>query len=390
MQPRVLQVVDSLSLAGAQRVVLDLTSLLTERKVAVTVLSLVDSGEVSLLPKLERAGARVDVIATSSGHGLLDLRRFARVVSFVRRGQFDLVQTHLCYANTIGCAAARLSGVPAVATFHSTRSQHDGLKERLEGLAVRGCASVAVAVGRSVADAQRGRVRDERMVVLPNAVGSAAHLTTDERRALRAEVSGDHDRPLLLSAGRLAPEKGHRDVVRAIELVRRHHPSVMLAVAGSGDDHEELNQLIEALGLGSSVRLLGWREDLPRLMAAADGFVSGSHWEGLPIAVLQAMASGLPVVGTGVGEIPLLLGQGRGWVVGPGGVHDIAGALSAMLDDLPHARRRGDAARSHVMAHYGHDKWVRSLIALYQSLAPSVAWGAHLGSPRASAKPCAG
>ena len=388
-QPRVLQVVDSLSLAGAQRVVLDVTRLLTERKVAVTVLSLVDAGEGSLRPQVERAGARVVAIAASSGRGLLDVGRFARVVSFVRRGQFDLVQTHLCYANTIGCVAARLAGVPAVGTLHSTRPQHDGLKERLEGVALRSSASAVVAVGRSVADAQRGRVRDE-VVVLPNGVESAPSITSDERQALRAEICGDHGGPVLLSAGRLAPEKGHKDVVAALELVRRHHPDVMLAVAGSGDEQEELAELISALGLKSSVRLLGWREDLPQLLMAVDAFVSGSYWEGLPIAVLQAMAAGLPVVATSVGEVPLLLGQDRGWLVHAGDVPAIAGAIIAMLDDLPGALLRGEAARRHVAAHYGYDQWGRSLIGLYQSLATTVAWGASPGAQSLPPKPCAG
>lgn len=389
-QPRVLQVVDSLAPAGAQRIVLDVAELMTKSKVSITVVSLVDAGQHSLRAQVEGVGAQVVVIPTGNEHGLIDLRRLVRVVTFMRRGHFDLVQTHLCYANTIGCVAARLAGIPVVATLHSTRRQHKWSKERLEALALRSSASMVVAVGRSVAEAHRGKVGDERMVVLPNGVRSAVPLSAEQRRALRVEVSGDTSRPLLLSAGRLAPEKGFKDVIRALLVVRRHHPNVMLAVAGSGDQHGELTELISALGLGQSVRLLGWRDDLPRLLSAADGFVSGSYWEGLPIAVLQAMAAGLPVVATGVGELPLLLGEDRGLLVRVSDVPGLAGAVSALLDNPAEARRRGKAAGQHVAAHYGEERWGRSLLALYQSLVPALAWDAHLGSQGPVAPPCAG
>lgn len=390
-RPRVLQVVDSLDRGGAQKVVVELSGMLGRRGIDVTVLALTDDREHSVRRALEGAGARVVAIPAGSRRGLVDLRRLVRMALFVRRGRFDVVHTHLFYANVLGCLAARAGGAPAVATLHSAGRGprgHDGLKERLEGLVLRRCAARVVAVGESVAEAQPNKARKGRMVVLRNPVGAGARLGPRERRRLRDEMGGDEG-TMLVSVGRLAPEKGVADLVRAMALVRRSHPSAKLALAGTGAGLGELRELVTSLALEESVRLLGWRDDVPRLLAASDVYISGSYWEGLPMAILEAMAAGLPIVASGVGEVPLLL-EGRGVVVEAGDVDGLAEALTALLAEADRGQGRGAAARRFVTDHCSVEGWGGRVLGLYASVSPGVSWEGTPESFAPGVPPCAG
>lgn len=392
-RPRVLQVVDSLDRGGAQKLVVDLSRMLRRGGTDVTVLALADDGAHSVRPALEATGAVVVASPPAGRRGLLDLRRLVRMASFVRRGRFDVVHTHLFSANVLGCLAAWLSRVPAIATLHSTGRgprRYDGLKERLEGLVLRRCASRVVAVGQSVAETHRHKARKSRMVTLLNPVDHGIDLNDDERRDLRQLLGGDGKAVLLLSVGRLAPEKGATDLVRAVAVVRRTHPSMRLALAGAGEGHGRLRELVTSLGLEGSVRLLGWRDDVPQLLAASDVYVSASRWEGLPMAILEAMAAGLPVVATGVGEVPLLLAGQRGIVVPPNDIGGLADALDRLLADPERGRRLGDEARRYVTDHCSVDGWGSRLLGLYGAVNPRVAWFGQDGVRAEAGPPCAG
>jgi glycosyltransferase involved in cell wall biosynthesis len=371
-----------------------LTALLRNRGIEVTVLSLAEQPERSVGPDVEKAGARVVCIPATITHGLIDGRRFLRVASFIRQGGFDLVQTHLFYANTIGCAAARLCGIPAIATLHDTGRaprRGTGVKERLEGLVLRRTAASVAAVGEAVAAAHMTKARPGAMVVLPNPVSATASLTPDERRALRREICGDAARPLLISVGRLSVQKGHHVLINAFAVVKHSHPTAVLALAGIGGLHADLCRLVAGLGLEGSVHFLGWRDDVSRLLAAADVYVSASLWEGAPLVILEAAAAGLPVVATDTGETSLVLGDGRGLLVPPDDVTAMADTLGGVLEDLEGARQRfGDAARLFVTEHHDVDGWGGRVLALYGSVAPAVAkWNRFLGSDPV-APPCAG
>jgi glycosyltransferase involved in cell wall biosynthesis len=118
------------------------------------------------------------------------------------------------------------------------------------------------------------------------------------------------------------------------------------------------------------VQLLGLRRDVPLLLDAADVYVSSAHWEGMPVATLEAMASGLPIVATRVGDVERLVEPDMGTLVEPGDPKAIAEALLPYFADPALCQRQGDAGRAHVRAHFGHDAWAARLLSLYRELVP--------------------
>lgn len=368
---KVAHVVDLLGTGGAERLVVLLAGALRRRGAEVTVIALGPSAGSPLAAELEAAGAGLTSMPPRGPRGLLDVRRVVRLASYLRAERFDVVQTHLAFGNTLGTLAAWLARAPSLATMHSTAREPrraSAAKEALETFVVRRLAAGVVAVGPTVAAAHDGKARPGRMVVLPNPVGPPVQLAPGERARLRVELTGDASRPLVVAAGRLSAEKGHADLVAAFDHARRRVPAAFLAVAGTGSLRADLDRRIDDAGLEGSVALLGWRDDVPRILAAADAFASASHWEGMPLAVVEAMGAGLPVVATAVGDVAALLDDGRGVAVPAGDVEALGAALASVLADAGLAKRLGEAARAHTRRHHALDEVCDRLLDLYGTL----------------------
>lgn len=361
---RVLQLIDTLSVGGAQRLQLTYTQAAIARGLQPTILSLRDPSNSPVAGQLQAAGARVIVMP---GKGLKDLARINRLRRFLRADGTDLIHAHLGYAIILGAVAGRLARVPMVASLHSTKPD---AKQWLETLALRHGTKHVIAVGSAVAEAYQGRLRSRTILVLPNPVTEGPILSETRRLALRAELAGEAGRRLIVSAGRLAPDKGYVDLLDAIDQVRRTHPDVLLVIAGTGRLKDQLEARIGECDLHGHVRLLGLRDDVREILAAADLYVSASLREGLPITILEAMAAGLPVVATSVGEVPELLRDQRGRLVAPGQPEELHRAIVAALDEPALGIRMGFAAREYVRRRHSPDGWYERLVAIYEEAAP--------------------
>lgn len=369
---KVVQIIDVLGTGGAEQLLLLLTKHLLEQGADVTVVTLEESQDSPYAATLEAAGARIVVVSSTWSQRLLDVRRLVRLALFLRRGRFDIAHTHLYFGNTIGTLAAWAAGVPAIATMHSTESEPrraNQLKEHLEAVLLRAHSSFVVAVGDAVAIAHRNKTRTGRMIVAPNPVKVApASMGLRERATARRELAGDPSRPIFLSVGRLSAEKGYFDLLSAFARTQKGHPRALLAIAGTGPLHDQLEEETAHLSLEGSVTWLGWRTDIARLLSASDAYVTASHWEGMPLATLEAMAAGLPVVATSVGDVPQLLAGGRGISVPPRDPDALAAAMASVLDDSEAARRMGYAARQYVKQNHDPAAFCDKITLLYGSL----------------------
>jgi glycosyltransferase involved in cell wall biosynthesis len=166
-----------------------------------------------------------------------------------------------------------------------------------------------------------------------------------------------------LAVGRFEIAKDYPNMLRGFARVRERYPQTILLLVGRGALQAETEALAQALGLGSSVRFVGVRDDVPELMRAADGYVMSSAWEGMPIVLLEASAAGLPVVTTLVGgNHEVVLEEETGFLVPPRD-SDALGLAMLRLMESPEARRRsmGERGREHVRLHYGLarvvDRW---------------------------------
>lgn len=361
---RVAQTIDSLHVGGAEKLLVTFAAVARPRDVRVVVISLRHDPGSPIPAELRALGADV---ATFPARSLLDLRRLGQVVRFLRRERVDVLHTHLTYANIVGVLAGRLAGIPVVATLHSAglEPRHHALIHQFEAWALRIGARRVIAVGDAVAVAHRPRLGRTPITVIPNAVAAAPTLAPAERTALRARLVGDPARPLLISVGRLSALKGHFDLLDAFAALHATHPTAALAIVGDGPLRAELAAKIKGLELTGHAVLPGTRSDVPALLAASDLYVSSSHVEGLPVSVLEAMAAGLPVVATSVGDVPQVVVEGTGIVVPARDPAALAAALRTLLDDPGRMRVMGAAARAHVTCHYSPEAWGDRLLEVY-------------------------
>lgn len=268
------------------------------------------------------------------GRRLVDPRRFARFVRAVRAGDFDVIHTNLPAANILGLLCGRLLHIPVVVVLHNSETGADDhwYHGRLERFLIGRYASRIVAVGERTADARRDMLPDATVEVLPNAVPPSTPLTAEARRTLRTTLMTDPERSLLLAVGRLTEQKAHDELVAAFALVAERRSDVELAIAGRGRNEHELREMIDELDLSDRVHLLGVRSDVRDVMWASDVFVMSSRWEGLPVALLEAMEAGLPVVSTAVGDVPEVVRDAAAILVPVGDRVSLANAIESMLD----------------------------------------------------------
>lgn len=362
---RVAHVIDNLNVGGAQRLIVTLAGLAPAHDIELTVVTLSDNRCSPIPENLAALGVHVATFLPRSLFDPFLVRRLARYLSGL---QLDIVQTHLSTANILGTLAARSADVPVVGTLHSAASRprhRHHLDRAMETWTLRYGARQVIAVGHFVAEAHQSRLRNKPITVIPNGVGEIPCLGLDERTRLRTQLIGDPARPLVISVGRLTPAKGFSDLVTAFADVRDHHPSAALVVVGSGTLHIELQRHIYHHGLQDHVFLAGARDDVPSLLASSDLYVSSSHWEGLPLTVLEAMMAGLPIVATGVGEIPLVLEDGAGVVVPTRDPIAIANVISSLLAHPDRMRSLGSKARTRAVREYSATAWMHRLSKLY-------------------------
>lgn len=293
--------------------------------------------------RAEAAGIEVWLAPQRPGLALGWIPRFA---ARLRRGGIDCLHSHEFAMNVYGGAAARQLGIASVATIHG---RHWATGRPRRALAYRvlhrlGMQLVAVSYDLAGFLAPGLRLPREAIAVIHNGIALAPPPVGGEHERARRETRGalgiaDAD-PLLLAVGNLYPVKDHATLLRAAARLSGAH----VAIAGRGDEEAKLRALAAELGIAARLHLLGLRDDVPRLHLAADVFVQPSLSEGLPLAILEAMGAGLPVVATRVGGVPEAVLEGEtGCLVAPGDPEALAAALRPLLE-APSLRARFGAA----------------------------------------------
>ncbi len=368
---RIAQMLDSLNWGGAQKMQHFLVESLHPLGIEITVISLRASSNSTIISDLESAGAQVISFPFPQ---LYSPGSFFKLVQFLRKEKFALLHTYLTYSNIIGSAAGALTGTPVITSLRNADfdyKNYSSQREYLERISMRHLAQRTMANGNMVGEFARKRLGDKAIVdVIPNAVDFLPPITPEERLALRQEAMGDPQRVMILSVGRLTEQKGFVDLIEAFARIHPEYPNSALVIAGGGDLKASLQNKIAELQLQNDVFLLGIRNDARQLMASADIYVNSSHWEGTPVSVLEAMAAGLPIVATRVGENPYLLAENTGLLVNAQQPQQLAEALGQMLCSAETRQKFASAALARINSHYSRAVWRKSLLDLYAQVTP--------------------
>jgi glycosyltransferase involved in cell wall biosynthesis len=310
-------------------------------------------------------------IVTMPASSLLDRSRLKRLTDFFKQEKIDIVQTHLFYANILGSVAAHRAGVPVIATLHSI-APPTGLRNHLiqwiEDYCLRAYATRVLAVGNVVAKAHAGHYGKRKLDVILNGIPKPQPVHSEERQRLRGEITGNGTKPIIVTVGRFARAKGYEDMIQAFKLLQQNEVKPVLLMVGTGSMVDSIKRQVENSRLSQSVILIGERTDVPQLLASSDVFASSSHREGLPLAVLEAMMAGLPVVATSVGDIPNVVTSDTGVLVPPHQPEQLAAALEDLLKNPEKRKAMGRAAQERAWNEYSVDAWMKKHIALYQEV----------------------
>lgn len=290
-----------------------------------------------------------------------------RCWSLIRRNRFHAVETFTYDSNLLGLPLAWLSGVPVrIATHHGILEKMPRWRQRLHAWMINtGIASCLVIVSGQLRQQVLGEGIDARHIVtIPNGI------EIPEKKAglaaeLRKELGIRSEDIFLFSAGRLTHQKAHSVLIQAMATIMAQYPETILCIAGDGPLRQQLNDKINALGLDDHVKLLGERDDIAQLMAAADIFILPSRSEGLPIAILEAMGAGRAVIATRTGGIEDVLKDGEnGLLVASDTPEQLAQAVFRYLKDPEFKVKMGEAARQCVKASYTLDRMCEAYLNL--------------------------
>lgn len=282
-----------------------------------------------------------------------------------RRHRIEVAHSHEFTMAVYGGWACWRTGIPQVVTMHGSLYYAGRLRRRVALRAALALRGRTVAVSESLARRLHGDLwmPASKVAMIPNGVPRV----TPPSPTLREELGLHPADRLLVAVGNLYPVKGHRHLIDAVALLAARHPALHVAIAGRGAMEGELMAVARERGLADRVHLIGLRSDVPAVLAAADVFVLPSLSEGLPLALLEAMFAGRPIVASAVGEVSAALAHGvAGVLVPPGDPQALAAALDGVLSDPQRAGELGRAAVRRAAAEYDISRMVRRYVDLYE------------------------
>jgi glycosyltransferase involved in cell wall biosynthesis len=303
-----------------------------------------------------------------------DVTLHPRIWRRMRSLKPDIVHTHLQHGDLYGIPAAWLARVPVVITSrhnNDPRRQWKSLQfvnRTLWRLVDAGiCISDAnKAFSIAVEDAPADRLHTIHYgLELPQAKIDRP----SARQTLRRELGAGDNALLIGMVCRLIEIKGIPYTLRAFHRIANAFPAARLVIAGDGPLRESIEAEAKALGIADRVHLLGWRDDIPRLMAAYDVLVVSSFREGFGLVMLEAMAQQIPVIGTNVSAIPEVIVDGEtGRLVPPGDIDALADVLGQILADNALRQHMGFLGEDRLETHFSASRMVDETIALYRRL----------------------
>lgn len=343
------------------------------------------AGEGDMSYLLEHTQVRTAFIPSlrRSVSPIADVRAVGAILGALKAFKPHIVHTHTAKAGTVGRAAAfaynRLASITArtVHTYHGHSLEgyfrHAGpfiAIERLLARATDRLIAISPQIAADLRDRYRiGRPEQWRIVPLGFDLAPLAAIDSAARAGARRELGIEPATPVVTIVGRLTAIKQHELFLRVARSVHETHPSALFVIVGDGERREELEALTHRLALDRQVRFLGWRKDLPTMYGAADVCALTSRNEGTPVAVIEALAAGVPVVSTDVGGVRDVIDDPALGAIAPDNdVDALAGHVRRMLSPEMRAPEMIAARRASVTARYGSDRLVTDIAALYRSL----------------------
>ena len=342
-----------------------------------------------LVGELEAAGVRTHCLSTRR----TDRRWPLHLARLIRSGDYDVVHVHSPLPGSVARLAARSmrsADRPGLVSTEHNRWETHRLPTRLLNRVTSRWDDASFAVTDEVRESMRGRVA-KRAVTLRHGIDVERVAAERAHRAeVRAEFGIGADEFVVVTAANFRPQKDYPNLLGAARLLADRDVAVRIVAIGQGPQEAEMRALHDVLGLGDRVILTGFRDDATRVMAACDAFTLASKWEGLPVAVMEALAIGLPIVATNVGGMAEELHDGvDALLVPPGDSAALAAAIERVATDPELCDRLGAAAAARA-PEFGVTRTVAEIEATYERVARQAPEPADVAGPAPAEAPGVG
>lgn len=369
---KVLWIIDGLGPGGAESLMVPLLSSLKECNVHSRVCVLQVRSGNPIGDELKKLGVPVDLLPIKNLRNPLDI---FRLMNYIRQHKPDVIHTQLETSDALGTIAARLLHIPSVSTLH-TLEQHGTRKRKRWRNALR-WNSLNMFARRVIAVsdvAHRHYIslgfRSEKLITLYNGIDLKKFRTETEATLNKNDIFGvPNESTVLTTVAVLREPKGIQYLLHALPAIIEKVPNLYYAVIGDGPYRQNLEQLSSTLGIRERVLFMGYRSDIPEILAASDLFVLPTLVEALPTVLFEAMAAGVPVIVSNVGGVPEIVEHDvNGLLIPPADSTVLATACLRLLLDEALCNRLTTAARATVANRFDVRQQAGRLIALYDQM----------------------
>ena len=363
---KVLQLIPTLDRSGAEKQMVMLATGLPRDRFEVEVGVLTRSGPFEA--DLRAAGIPLTVF---SKRFKLDPFVLWKLTRWLCEKRFDVVHTWIFAANAYGRVAARRAKVPVVITSEMAVDLWKSPRDLRVDRRLARWTDKVVGNSHAVVDFyRRAGIPADKLAMIYSGIGEPPVPAAEvDRAGVRLSLRLPPDAPLVVFAGRLAAQKRVDDLIHAMDLLLHLLPRAHTVILGDGPLRERLQEMVRNLQHENAIHFLGHREDVPRLLAAADVLALPSSYEGLPNIVMEAMALGVPVAATAApGTTELIEHERSGLLVPLGRRPELAQAIRRLLTDRDLAQRLIDEARTRVQTRFRLDAMIHAYADLYESV----------------------
>lgn len=359
-KPKVVVLIKGLGIGGAERLISEAVAFWDRDRYEYQVAYLLPWKD-QLVPELIAGGVQVDQI----GNGRVGIKTWRDLRAFLNEARPDLVHAHL---PSTGILARMVSRAPVIYTEHNVVSSYRQPTRLLNRLTY-GRNARLIAVSGAVADSVNSYPGPDPIVV-PN--GVSVSVTDADRCAAREELGISATTLMIIHVGNIRPHKGHSNLIAATAKLKGELDDfVVVSIGGEKHDGDLARIQAEAAraGVDDVFRALGRRENALSFVAASDVMANPSDHEGLPLAILEAMSLGKPVVATAVGGVPSVIESGVNGLLVPAADPDaLADSLRELANDRELRSRLGGRARENALAKHGLEAMVRTVEGIYEEV----------------------
>jgi len=377
---RVLLVITGLATGGATNVVLDIARHFKDQPGFDLQLLTgpIPPGRNDMTHLAEELGIPTRVIPSLINHvnPIVNMKAVADLRRIMVEGKYDIVHTHSSVAGVVGRLAALAAGIPVIIHHVHGWGLHDGMSgwtRRLYLTLERFCAKftdriITVAEPDIQKGLNQGIGKKDKFTLINNGIDLEKFRQDVDARQVRSELGLDPECKLVGMVGRLDEQKNPLDLIRAAAIVTKSYPKVQFLVVGDGSLRPDCERLINELNLEDKFFLLGFRNDVPRILPILTITAMSSLWEGLPLAFLEAMSAGKPIVANDIdGASDVVVNGETGFLVTPRQPQEMAERILALLNDETLCNEMGRVARQR-SDYYSLPRMLGKIESLYKEL----------------------